>query len=781
MKIVVVESPAKSKTITSYLGKGFKVVASFGHIRDLPSKQGSVDIDNNFEMDYQISSGSTKTVNELVKEIKGAETLYLATDPDREGEAISWHVQEVLKKKKALPKDVKRITFNQITKSAILHAVANPREIDQHLVEAQQTRLALDYLMGFNISPVLWRKLPGSKSAGRVQSVALRITCDKEKEIEAFKIQEYWSITAQLEINKHEVPATLEAFNGNKLEKFSITNEKQAQHTVAILTQERFTVDAIQTKETKRRPYAPFTTSTLQQESASKLYFSPKRTMQIAQGLYEGVAIGGETKGLITYMRTDSISISNEGMNGIRKYIETDLKGKYLPSKPIFYASKQKNAQEAHEAIRPTDAFLTPEKAKKFLKDDQFKLYNLIWRRAVASQVENAVFEATKVTVKGGTHTFKINGSTIKFDGFLKIYNFGLSEDTILPQMQKGDNATPIEIKPNQHFTQPPARYTEATLIKQLEEKGIGRPSTYANIISVIQERSYVKMNEQKRLEPELRGRVVNCFLEKFFSKYVEYDFTATLEDDLDAIAEGKNTKLKFLQHFWQPFKQNVDEAMKEQYEDVVKILNEELSHVVFKTDEDGVLQNQCPLCKEGSLGLKLGKFGLFSSCSSYPECKYIMNPDSEGQEGTVPFSSEGKHIGDYDTKKYYLKKGPYGLYVEIQSPTEKKPKRVAIPKNIEPDTVDIALAQKLEELPRTIGNHPEDGLVVKAGIGPYGPYVLHNKIYASIKSMQDVFDISIEDACEKIKEKLSKPKRTKKIPAKKSSPKKSPSKKKKV
>lgn len=756
------ESPAKSKTITSYLGKNFKVMASFGHIRDLPSKQGSVNTEKNFEMEYQISDGSNKTVAELVKEIKNADILYLATDPDREGEAISWHVLEILKQKKALPREVKRITFNQITKSAVLHAVANPREIDYHLVDAQQARLALDYLMGFNISPVLWRKLPGSKSAGRVQSVALRIVCEKEKEIKAFKTQEYWSIEAQFEINQQKVPAILEIFNGEKLEKFSIINSKQAEEIVKTLENNTFTVQDITKKETKRKPYAPFTTSTLQQEGSSKLYFSPKKTMQVAQGLYEGVSINGETKGLITYMRTDSISISTEGITQIRNYISKNLGEKYLPEKPIFYTSKQKNAQEAHEAIRPTDASLTPAQAKKFLKEDQFKLYDLIWKRSIASQMENAIFEATKATITHQNHEFKATGSIIIFDGFLKIYNYSSSEENILPKLNEGEKAKPIEILPHQHFTQAPARYTEATLIKQLEEKGIGRPSTYASIISVIQERGYVKMNEQKRLEPELRGRVVNSFLERFFNKYVEYDFTAHLEEDLDLIAEGKETKLDFLKKFWKPFHQNTEEVMQKQYEEIIQCLNEDLASVVFKINDDGILQNDCPSCKTGKLSLKLGKFGIFGSCSNYPECKYILNINAEqSQESQTIVTQEGKLIGNSENKDYFLKKGPYGLYIEISSPSEKKPKRIAIPKSINTDEIKIELAQKLESLPRLIGKHPEDGLVINAGIGPYGPYIVHNKKYVSIKTIQEVFEITVDEACQKIAESLLKTKKT--------------------
>ncbi len=779
------ESPAKSKTITSYLGKGFKVMASFGHIRELPSKDGSVDVTNDFKMDYQISADSKKTVAELAKAAKECDTLYLATDPDREGEAISWHVYEALKERKSLPKKVVRITFNQITKSAILHAVANPREIDYNLVNAQQARLALDYLMGFNISPVLWRKLPGSKSAGRVQSVALRLVCEKEEEIEAFRAEEYWSIEANFSVNNAKVPAVLEIFKGEKLEKFSITNEKQARETVESLTGKKYEITEIQTKETRRKPYAPFTTSTLQQEGSSKLYFSPKRTMQVAQGLYEGVAIDGETKGLITYMRTDSITISQDGLNDIRKFIST-LGEKYLPSKPIFYVSKIQNAQEAHEAIRPTDASLTPEKARKFLKEEQFKLYDLIWRRAVASQMENAIFEATKVNIETQNHSFKANGSVIKFDGFLKVYNFSASDDTILPEMKQGDAAKPLEISPNQHFTQAPARYTEATLIKQLEEKGIGRPSTYASTISVIQERNYVKINEAKRLEPELRGRVVNTFLEKFFAKYVEYGFTASLEEELDSIASGKTSRENFLKGFWSPFKHNVDEAMNEDYENVTKTLNDKLAHVVFKMDENGVLQNDCPTCKNGKLSLRLGKFGLFASCENYPECKHIFNPDTSSSSGGFSdSSSEATLIGEEGSKKYFLKKGPYGLYIEIsdenalseaEEPEEKitktgkkstkkakvvKPKRVSIPKNIDPSSVDITLAKKLEELPRTVGIHPEDGLMIKAGIGPFGPYIVHNGVYVSLKTTQELFEITMQEAVEKITAKANAPKKT--------------------
>jgi DNA topoisomerase-1 len=772
VNIVIVESPAKSKTITSYLGKGFKVMASFGHIRDLPSKDGSIDTENQFEMHYQISDDSKKTVAEIVAEVKKADAVYLATDPDREGEAISWHILEVLKEKKALPKKVYRITFNQITKSAILNAVANPRDIDVHLVDAQQCRLALDYLMGFNISPVLWRKLPGSKSAGRVQSVALRLVCQREKEIEEFKKEEYWTIDAKFEINNNLVNAELEIYNNDKLEKFSITDAKQANEIVNILSQENFKVLEVQKKETKRKPYAPFTTSTLQQEASSKLYFSPKRTMQIAQTLYEGVKVGNDTKGLITYMRTDSNAISQEGINGIRNLISKEFGDKYLPSKPVFYASKVQNAQEAHEAIRPTDPTLIPSKIKEYLKDEQFKLYELIWARAVASQMENAMFEATKVSIGNNKHSFKANGSVIKFDGFLKIYPSS-SEDTILPAIAEGDDAQTQNINPAQHFTQPPARYTEAILVKTLEEEGIGRPSTYASTLSVIQEREYVKMNEQKRLQPEMRGRVVSTFLEKFFTKYVEYSFTASLEKELDEIAEGQKERIKFLQSFWKPFKENVNNAMQIDYTEVTDILNKELANVILGTDEDGNIKNKCPSCSNGILGLKLGKYGVFVACNNYPECKYIQNPTSDNQheemtENKSKSTFDAKEIGTDGKKVYMLKKGPYGFYIEIDEGSSKtKPKRVSIPKTTDAQSITMDFAKKLASLPITIGQ--KDGTPVQASIGPYGPYIVHNKKYVNVKTVEEIFAITIEEASAKIDEALSKPK-TKRTFAKKTS-----------
>ena len=759
------ESPAKCKTITSYLGKGFKVMASFGHIRDLPSKDGSIDTENQFKMNYQISDDSKKTVAEIVAEVKKADAVYLATDPDREGEAISWHILEVLKEKKAVPKKVYRITFNQITKSAVLDAVANPREIDAHLVDAQQCRLSLDYLMGFNISPVLWRKLPGSKSAGRVQSVALRLVCEREKEIEKFKKEEYWTVDAQFEINKNVVKAELETYNKEKLEKFSITNEKQANEVVKTLSGEEFKVLETSKKETKRKPYAPFSTSTLQQEASSKLYFSPKRTMQIAQTLYEGVKIGSETKGLITYMRTDSNSISAEGLSGIRNLIAKEFGEKYLPSKPIFYASKAQNAQEAHEAIRPTDPNLMPSKIKEHLKDEQFKLYELIWARAVASQMENAVFEATKIIIGNSHHSFKANGSVIKFDGFLKIYPTS-SEDTILPKMQEGDAAKTQNILPLQHFTQPPARFTEAMLVKILEEEGIGRPSTYASILSVIQDREYVKMNEQKRLQPEMRGRVVSTFLEKFFAKYVEYSFTASLEKELDEIAAGQKERLKFLQSFWKPFKENVEGAMKIDYTEVTEILNHNLGHVILGMDEDGTVKNKCPSCENGVLSLRLGKYGVFVACGNYPECKHIQNPENnegsgeEAQENKGRSTFEAKEIGVDGKKRYLLKKGPYGFYIEIEGAgTKDKPKRVSIPKTTDAENITMEFATKLASLPITIGE--KDGMPVQASIGPYGPYIVHNKKYVNVKTVEEIFAITIDEASQKIDEALAKPKST--------------------
>ena len=770
MKLFIVESPAKSKTITGYLGSEFKVLGSYGHIRDLPSKDGSVDPTNDFAMNYQISDKATKPVSEIVKYAKESDEIYLATDQDREGEAISWHILEVLKQKKVAltKKKIHRITYNQITKAAVLDAIAHPRDIDFNLVDAQQARLALDYLVGFNVSPVLWRKLPGSKSAGRVQSVALRIITERESEIERFKKEEYWTIESIFNFKGAQLSAILDVYNGTKLEKFSIPNKDFADSVISAISPLDYTISDVAVKETYRRPYAPFTTSTLQQDAASKLGFAAKRTMQVAQSLYEGVKVGSETKGLITYMRTDSPAISDSGNAEIRKYIKSAMGDKYVAGKTNVYAAKAKNAQEAHEAIRPTDISITPEKAAKYLKDDEAKLYELIWRRAVASQASDAVFESTKIEISDAAskHTFKSNGSVLTFDGFLAIYTYSDSSDTLLPKLKTGDAAKTSEIKPIQHFTQPPPRYTEASLVKKLEELGIGRPSTYASIISIIQERGYVKIDDKKRFIPEERGRVVSAFLESFFPQYVDYDFTAKLEEDLDIVSDGKLAKLKFLQGFWTDFKANVDQAMDTKYEDVAAALEKRLEYHFFKNTNadstgDAVFDKQCPECKTGTLKLLVGKFGPFISCSNYPTCKHIVKRHSEdeapgaegeGGEGKPKFANTNVELGkDSKGNAVFLKKGPYGFYLELDTGA-KKPQRSTIPKGVPPTEVTLAFALKLLELPRVLGKHPDTGHEITSGMGIYGPYVCHNKKYSKLKTFDEIFTVDLAQAIGMIK-----------------------------
>ena len=751
--LVIVESPAKAKTIEGYLGKGYKVRASFGHIRELPPKDGSVDTTSgDFVMEYQLSSKASKAITEIVSLAKESDEILLAPDPDREGEAIAWHIQEVLKLKKVGLKDkvVKRITFNQITKNAVLDAIKNPREIDKELVDAQSARLALDYLMGFNISPVLWRKLPGAKSAGRVQSVALRLVCEREAEIEIFKKEEYWSIEALFD----KIPAILETFDSKKLDKMDITNEQQAEEIKAtLLAVKSYSILDVSTKETKRKPYAPYTTSTLQQDSSSKLGFGAKMTMQLAQKLYEGIKIGSETKGLITYMRTDSTTISEEGIKQIRSYIKKDIGSDYLSPSVNIYKTKAKNSQEAHEAIRPTDASITPEYAKSYLDEREFKLYELIWKRAIASQASDAKFEATKIEISSqdSKHIFKANGNIMLFDGFLKIYDYSESDDVILPKIKVGDILPLNNLDAKQHFTMPPPRYNEASLVKKLEELGIGRPSTYATTLSVIQEREYVKLDERKRFVPEERGRVVSAFLESFFARYVDYQFTAGLEEELDGISNGDVKRADFLSKFWTLFKQNVDEALKTEYTKVSEALEEKLKYHFFKQKEDGSIEKKCPSCQTGKLGLRIGKFGPFVTCSNYPECKYIRNTqtdsssDEDEKDGSQPISTlENTLIGQDDKGiNIYLKKGPYGLYLELQDGA-KKPKRATVPKNTKPSDVTLQFAKNLLSLPKKIGNHPDTNEEIVSGLGMYGPYLLYKKKYYKLQSIQDAVDIDI-------------------------------------
>lgn len=763
MKLVIVESPAKAKTINKYLGGDFKVVASFGHIRDLPSKDGSVLPDNDFEMKYVVSPKSTKYVTEICKLAKDASEIYLATDPDREGEAISWHVVEVLRQKKIINDNfpVKRIAFNEITKQAVKDAVASPRYLDNNLIDAQQARRALDYLVGFTLSPVLWRKLPGSKSAGRVQSVALRLICEREDEIERFRSEEYWSILLKLDtIQNKPFLARLSHINGQKLEKFDLTNQKQAEDVKAELEQRQYKVLKIEKKQQKRNPQPPFITSSLQQEASRKLGFSTKKTMQIAQKLYEGVEINGETVGLITYMRTDGVSLSEEAVKSIRSLIAKEFGEEYVPNSPRLYKSKSKNAQEAHEAIRPTNSSFTPNSIRTQLDNDFFKLYNLIWQRTVACQMESAVLDivSVQITSLDSKYLARASGSTIRFDGFLKLYQEGVDDQDldsddgkILPPMNEGENSNLINVESNQHFTEPPPRFSEASLVKKLEELGIGRPSTYSSIISVIQERSYVKL-EKKRFYPEERGRIVTAFLVSFFHRYVEYDFTANLEEKLDEVAEGKYPWKSLLGDFWKDFYTEIEKASGFRISEVIDSLNELLAHHLFYNAEKDALDRQCPACKDGQLGLRLGKFGAFIACSNYPECKHTKQIAQDSAEVTeVDLEQKEKNetpLGTDDNgNNIYLKKGPYGWYVQVgENKKGEKPKRMGLPKGSDPDQVTLSLALDLLSLPKKLGMHEEEE--VSVGLGKFGPFVKYGKKFISVKD-KDILKLTLEEAIE--------------------------------
>lgn len=778
--LLVVESPAKAKTIGKYLGKDYDVVASYGHIRDLPSKNGSVDVNNDFATHYEVSDKSAKNVSEIVKRVKNCDKLILAPDPDREGESIAWHVLEVLKEKKAINKDTKieRVVFNAITKNSVLDAIKNPRQIDMDLVNAQQSRRILDYLVGFTLSPILWRKLPGSRSAGRVQSVALRIICDREDEIRAFKSEEYWDIKVDLnDSSKKLVTASLTHINNEKLEKFSIQNEAQAKEISNLLKNKSYDVIDIKEKDVKRRPYPPFMTSTLQQEAARKLGFSTKKTMQIAQKLYEGLDIGGNVQGLITYMRTDGIYVAPEAINIARKFIEQQYGEKYLPQSAIIYKSKVKNAQEAHEAIRPTDPSLSPQKLANYLEKDYLALYSLIWKRMIASQMSDIILKQVTVTIKTNPDYahLRVSGSVVKFDGFSVLYNEtnededDESEDKKLPDLKLKDKLDLVEVRPNQHFTEPPPRYSEASLVQKMEELSIGRPSTYATIISVLQDRDYVKL-DKKRFIPQERGMVVTAFLKEFFSYYVQYDYTAKLEDDLDDISNGKLRWKEFLKNFWVGFNQNTIDVSKKTIPDILEKLNKNLAPSIFGVNEDGSYNNKCDSCNDGILGIKIGKFGVFVGCSNYPNCKntkHLSNLEDEAvnSENNQNYE-EPKLIGNHSKSaaQIFLKKGPYGFYIEMEdltsaanSKTKKpKPKRVSVPKNIAIDEIDVVVAEKLLSLPRDVGIHPDSGLMIKASIGPFGPYLLHDGKYSSVKE-DDILEIGLNRAVIVIAEDLQK------------------------
>ncbi len=764
MDVVVVESPAKAKTINKYLGNGYTVLASFGHVRDLPPKDGSVRPDEDFAMDWESEAKSEKRIREIADAVKGAKRLFLATDPDREGEAISWHVREMLEKRKALKGvDVKRIVFNEITKSAVLDAVANPRDLDHNLIEAYLARRALDYLVGFTLSPVLWRKLPGSRSAGRVQSVALRLVCEREAEIEAFKSREYWSIDADFKnASGQVVTARLTHLDGRKLDKFDLPTKEAAEAAVAkINSGTPYKVSSVERKQVRRHPPAPFTTSTLQQEASRKLGFGASHTMRIAQRLYEGVDIGGETVGLITYMRTDSVQLSREAIEGARKQITGDYGRDYLPEQPRVYKSTAKNAQEAHEAVRPTNFSFRPQDVAEYLDQDQRRLYELVWKRAMASEMESATLDqvAVDITSANGQVTFRATGSVVQFDGFLRLYREDEDDpsendesERRLPPMNQGDAMAHGGTRPEQHFTQPPPRYTEASLVKRMEELGIGRPSTYASILQVLQDRNYVKL-EKKRFIPEDRGRLVIAFLASFFERYVEYGFTAALEEKLDDISGDRINWKAVLREFWKDFSGAIEGTKDLKIRDVLDRLDEDLGPHFFPERPDGTNPRGCPSCGTGRLGLKLGRHGAFIGCANYPECKFTR--PLAVMDGSNPMDGMGdkKELGADPTsgKIVTLRQGPYGPYVQLgeADPENKaeKPKRVSIPKQMPPDEITLDRAVALLSLPRLVGKHPETQKDIQAGIGRFGPYLKHDGVFKSIPKDEDVLSIGLNRA----------------------------------
>ncbi|MEH6545291.1 MAG: type I DNA topoisomerase [Sneathiella sp.] len=760
MNVVVVESPAKAKTINKYLGKDYIVLASYGHIRDLPSKDGSVKPDEDFAMDYQNDSKSAKHIKAISDALKDADNLYLATDPDREGEAIAWHVMKVMEEKKKLKTaKVSRVVFNEITKRAVLDGIANPRELDMNLVNAQQARRALDYLVGFTLSPVLWRKLPGAKSAGRVQSVALRLICERELEINAFIPEEYWSIDADfLTGTKDIITARLTYVDNNKLDKFSLPNAETAKAAAEKVRSGAFSVADVTQKPAKRNPSPPFTTSTLQQEASRKLGFGAKRTMMVAQKLYEGFDIDGETQGLITYMRTDGVSLANEAVESARSVIAKEYGAEFVPEQPREYKNKSKNAQEAHEAIRPTDMSRTPAIAAKYLDQEHARLYELVWKRTIASQMESARLERTTIDFSDGNgQTLRATGSVVRFAGFLKLYEEGRDDSAAdddgkrLPAIEKGAKVDTEIVREDQHFTEPAPRYSEASLVKKLEELGIGRPSTYASIISVLQDRDYVRI-DQKRFIPEDKGQLVTAFLSSFFTRYVEYDFTAQLEEKLDDVSAAKVDWKQVLRDFWFDFNLSVEGTAELRVTDVLEELNRVLGPYVFPETEEGKDPRACPKCEEGRLSLKTGRFGAFIGCSNYPECRLTrqLGDDTSGADDDT---NEGpKEIGlDPATGLMItLRKGPYGPYLQLGEPEpKKKPKRVSIPKDVPLDSVDFELAVQLMALPREVGLHPESGTMISAGLGRYGPYVECDKKYGRLTSSMEVLTVGMNRAVE--------------------------------
>lgn len=806
--IVIVESPAKAKTINKYLGAGYEVIASYGHVRDLVNKDGSVLPDEDFAMKWQLGERAVKNVNDIKKLVKKASNIFLAPDPDREGEAIAWHVQELLREDGLLEgKNVSRVTFNEITKSAVQEAFNNARGLDERLIDAYLARRALDYLVGFNISPVLWRKLPGSRSAGRVQSVALRLICERETEIELFKPQEYWSIETRLHTAEGApFTARLTHLAGNKLDKFALGSEGAATNAVERIRQKALSIQNIEKKQARRSPPAPFITSSLQMEASRKLGFSASNTMRVAQGLYEA--------GLITYMRTDGTTLSEEAVSQARSVIKKEYGDKYLPDAPRLYKSKAKNAQEAHEAIRPTDLSVLPGRGDGPMDDNQRKLYDLIWKRTMASQMENAILDQVAVDISDGTDdvVLRANGSVVKFDGFLTLYQESTDDDDndnnepknerdrLLPPMNQGEKTKLVDVDPNQHFTQPPPRYSEATLVKKMEELGIGRPSTYASILQVLRDRNYVTM-DKRRFVPEDRGRLVTTFLGKFFERYVDYDFTANLEEELDAIAAGHVAWKEMLRIFWKDFKTAVDGTKDLTITEVIDYLDAELGPHFFAETEENKEPRKCQACGDGRLGLKLGKFGAFIGCSNYPECKFtrplVVPGDGDEDPDAAALSNEPKVLGTHPGtgRTVTLRRGPYGPYVQIDAPEETaeeeakrmeqyeadieawkeakkeakkagekaprkppkpkppKPKRQGLPKGVTIGDVTLDMALGLLALPREVGLHPESGKMIEAGIGRFGPFLKHDNVFTSLPKDDDVMHVGMNRAVEVIAE----------------------------
>jgi len=775
MNLVIVESPGKAKTINKYLGDNYMVLASYGHIRDLPSKNGSVDPDDSFKMKWEVDSFSKKYLKEIADAAKDSSKIILATDPDREGEAIAWHVKEYLNEKKLLKdKEIERVVFNEITKKAVIHGIENPRQIEPLLVDAYMARRALDYLVGFNISPILWTKLPGSKSAGRVQSVALKLITEREHEIESFKPEEFWTLSVKFTDDKNQnITASISQLDNNKIEKFSFKNKDEINKVISSINKKKFKIIDISSKVVNRNPSGPFTTSTLQQTASSRLGFGASRTMQIAQKLYQGIEIEGETIGLITYMRTDGTNLSKDAVSTFRDYIKKEIGNEYLPENSLNYSGKKaKNAQEAHEAIRPTDIIRTPHSVKKYLSADQNKLYDLIWSRALSSQMESAKFDRNTITISSDNNDTicKASGSVLKFDGFLKIYNNPNKDDdeSILPEMSKGlvNIETLID---EQHFTLPPPRYSEASLVKKLEELGIGRPSTYASIISTIANRGYAEILN-KRFFPTDRGKLISAFLEKLFSKYVDYNFTAGLEDQLDEITTGKESWIKVLELFWKDFNNNVSEVKEKRTREVLDLLNESLGDLVFDKDNEGNIVRKCQLCSSGTLSLKNSfRGGAFIGCSNYPECKFTR-PLSKAKAAAQAQLAEPKFIGKHENgNDIYLKNGRFGPYlqyekiladIEVEKVTRKKKKtkklksdvnellkNVSIPKGLELESIDLEKAQFLCSLPKSLGINPDNQKEITLNTGRFGPYLKCENKSARIENIEEIFSIGLNRA----------------------------------